>query len=71
VTNIPIEKPNKKCKPKMVCDLDTNTFSYTVDGVELVAPVPQKPQLVVDLAQVNAVLTDLELTGYLLTYLNL
>ena len=60
VTNIPIIKPNKKSQ--MVCNLTSNTFSYTVVESEIVAPLP-KPPLVVDMVQVNAVLTELTLSG--------
>ena len=69
MTNIPIVKPNKKLKPKMVCDLESNTFSYTVDESVIVAPVPQKPPFVVDLDKVNEVLTELNLTGNLFYFI--
>ena len=69
MTNIPIVKQNKKLKPIMVCDLESNTFSYTIDESVIVAPVIQKPPLVVDLDKVNEVLTELNLTGNLFYFI--
>ena len=53
----------------MVCDLESNTFSNTVDESVIVAPVLQKPPFVVDLDKVNEVLTELNLTGNLFYFI--